>query len=120
MPLFMLLLIRAGRLHEGAWRPWSRAALDRGALTSIAKVGVPIGLHFAAEIWGFQIVSLWAGVLERSSSPRRRSCSTSPRCRSCCRSGGAGGGDARGNLIGERRHDDAQTASWSALALGAA
>lgn len=51
------------RLHEEAWVPWSRAALDLRAIGRIALIGVPIGLHLGLEVWAFQIATLMAGRL---------------------------------------------------------
>jgi multidrug resistance protein, MATE family len=120
MPLAMLVLIRFGKLHEGAWRAWSRAAFDPRALAAILKVGVPIGLHFAAEIWGFQIVSLWAGWLGTSELAATTIVLNLASLSFMLPLGvGLATVTRVGNLIGEKRHDDAQTAAWSALALGA-
>jgi MATE family multidrug resistance protein len=51
------------RLHEDAWVPWSRAAVDKQALAQIAALGIPLGVQFGLEAWAFQIAGLLAGRL---------------------------------------------------------
>ena len=121
--LFLVMLfawVRYARLLKGAWVPWSRAALDRGALIAILKVGVPMALQLAFEVWAFQIMMLWAGWLGPDELvahgisfnliamafmvPLGISMAASTRV---------------GNLIGERRHDHAQRAAWVAFGLAA-
>ncbi len=58
--------VRWFRLHEGAWRPWDRACLDRQGLRAAARLGLPIGLTVAFESWAFSVSTLMAGWLGRS------------------------------------------------------
>jgi MATE family multidrug resistance protein len=53
-------------LHRDAWVPWSRAAFLPGPLLDILRIGVPIGLQFAFEVWAFQIGTLLAGRLGKT------------------------------------------------------
>lgn len=119
MPIALFALIRRGRLHEGAWAPWSREVLDWGAIRAILAIGAPIGLHFAAEIWGFQIVILWSGWLG-SNELAANSVVLNFASLSFMIPLGVGLASVTrvGNLIGAGRPDQAQTAAWSALALG--
>jgi MATE family multidrug resistance protein len=120
MPLMLWGLLRRGRLCDDAWVPWSRAALDPAALRSILAVGIPIGLHFAAEIWGFHVAGLWAGWLGKNELAAN---SVVLNLASISFMLPLGVGLATvtrvGNLVGEGRPRDAQTAAWSALGLGA-
>jgi multidrug resistance protein, MATE family len=119
MPLGMLYLIRAGKLHEGAWRPWSRAALDPRELRVVLAVGIPVAAHFAAEIWGFQIVALWSGRLGTDELAANAIVLNLASLTFMVPLGiGLASVTRVGNLIGERRPHAAQTASWAALALG--
>lgn len=52
-----------GKLYDGAWVPWSRAALNARALGHVFAVGLPIGVHFLIEIGGFTVATLIAGRL---------------------------------------------------------
>ena len=61
MVLAILAWIRAGRLHDGHWLPWSRASF-RG-LGHIAGIGLPITISLAVEMWAFQASTLMAGNL---------------------------------------------------------
>jgi MATE family multidrug resistance protein len=120
MPLGMLLLIRAGSLHEGAWRPWSRAAFDLRELRVVLAVGVPVAAHFAAEIWGFQIVALWSGRLGLNELAANAIVLNLASLTFMMPLGiGLASVTRVGNLLGEGRGRDARTAAWSALALGA-
>jgi multidrug resistance protein, MATE family len=53
-------------LHREAWVPWSRAAVAPGPLLQILKIGTPIALQFAFEVWAFQIGTLLAGRLGKT------------------------------------------------------
>lgn len=119
MPLMLFALIRAGRLHEGAWAPWSRAAFDLRALRAIAVIGLPIGVHFAAEIWGFQIASLWSGQLGKAELAANAVVLNLASLSFMLPLGvGLAAVTRVGNLIGAREQARAQTAAWAALALG--
>lgn len=52
-----------GRLHEGAWIPWSRAAWSRSGLGEILRFGIPTSLQMGLEIWAFGAATLMAGAL---------------------------------------------------------
>lgn len=53
------------KLHEGAWQPWSRAAVDRGGLLEVLRYGMPVGIQYLLEVWAFQFATLIAGDLGR-------------------------------------------------------
>jgi MATE family multidrug resistance protein len=119
MPFMLFALIRAGRLHEGAWAPWSRAAFDLSALRAIVAIGLPIGVHFAAEIWGFQIASLWSGQLGKAELAANAVVLNLASLSFMLPLGvGLAAVTRVGNLIGSREQARAQTAAWAALALG--
>lgn len=121
MPVLLIALIRAGKLHAGAWVPWSAAAFEPRALLAILKVGAPQGAHFAAEIWGFQIAGLWAGMLGTAELAANSIVLNLASLSFMLPLGvGLAAVTRVGNLMGERRAQDAQTASWAALALGGA
>lgn len=120
MPLMMYGLMRSQRLCEGAWVPWSRAALDVAELGRILAVGVPIGLHFAAEIWGFQIAGLWSGQLGKVELAANTIVLNLASISFMLPLGiGLGSVTRIGNLVGAGRPAEAQVAAWAALALGA-
>jgi MATE family multidrug resistance protein len=50
-------------LHRAAWTPWGREVLHAKAFFEILRLGLPIGVQFAFEIWAFQIATLLAGRL---------------------------------------------------------
>jgi MATE family multidrug resistance protein len=59
----LLGLVWLARLHEGAWVPWSRAALDPHGLRRILALGLPIWLHISLEVSAFSGTTLLAGFL---------------------------------------------------------
>lgn len=119
MALGLAALIRAGRLHAGAWAPWSREAFDLRALRAIVAVGLPIGVHFAAEIWGFQIAMLWAGMLGVEELAANAAVLNLVSLSFMIPLGvGLASVTRVGNLIGAGRARDAQTSAWAALAIG--
>jgi MATE family multidrug resistance protein len=56
-------LVLGLRLHEGAWVPWSRRALDLRGLRTVLAIGFPIALQVSLEMWAFGISNLIAGRL---------------------------------------------------------
>lgn len=61
--VLLAMAIVYGKLHEGAWVPWSRDALDLRALGHVFAVGLPIGMHFMVEMGAFTVATLMAGRL---------------------------------------------------------
>jgi MATE family multidrug resistance protein len=120
MPLAMLVLMRRGRLCEKAWVPWSRAALDPRELRAILAVGIPIGLHFAAEIWGFHVAGLWAGWLGKEALAANSVVLNLASISFMLPLGvGLAVVTRVGNLVGAGHPREAQKAAWAALLLGA-
>ncbi len=119
MPLALFAILRLARLHEGAWAPWSREVLDWPALRAIFAVGLPVGVHFAAEIWGFQVAMIWSGWLGATELAANALVLNLASLSFMMPLGIALAAVTRvGNLIGEKRPREAQTAAWGALALG--
>jgi MATE family multidrug resistance protein len=120
MFVLLVLVVWRWRLHAGAWQPWSRAAFAAAGLLEILRLGVPVGLQLALEVWAFQAATLFAGwlgdaelaahtiVLNLASLsfmiPLGISMATVTRV---------------GNLLGARERRAAQHAAWVALAMGA-
>ena len=61
----LALWVRFFRLHEGAWRPWDRAALALSGLLQAARLGLPVGLTMSLEAGAFSISTWMAGWLGR-------------------------------------------------------
>lgn len=64
MPLGLLVLIKLGRLHEGAWRPWDRHSFAKRELVATLVLGFPIGMQMALEAWAFTLASFMAGWID--------------------------------------------------------
>jgi MATE family multidrug resistance protein len=62
-PLLLIALVRAGRLHENAWRPWDRRSFAPRGLLQVFRLGLPIGLQLSLEGWAFSLAGMLAGWL---------------------------------------------------------
>lgn len=120
LPVATLLWIRLARLHEGAWVPWSRAALDRRGLWRILKLGGPVALALLLEMWTFQTATLWAGTLGKIELAAHSFVLNLASMSFMVPLGVSLAAVTRvGNLIGAGRPRAAQRSAWVALALGA-
>jgi len=60
-PLLLIGLIRAARLHDGAWRPWDRRSFERRGLAQILRLGLPVGVQYSLEGWAWSLSTMMAG-----------------------------------------------------------
>jgi MATE family multidrug resistance protein len=60
-PLLLFALIRAARLHDGAWRAWDRRSFELRGLAQIARIGLPVGAQFSLEGWAWSLSTMMAG-----------------------------------------------------------
>jgi MATE family multidrug resistance protein len=111
----------AGRLHEGAWVPWSRKALDRAPLGALLMLGLPIGFQLGLDVWAFEIVTLLAGQFDTASLAAHSIVLNLVALAFMIPLGISSAAVTRvGNLIGRGDAGNAQRATWIAVALGAA
>jgi MATE family multidrug resistance protein len=119
-PIALVTWIVKGRLLEGAWVPWSRAALDLRAHWAILKVGIPVSMQLAFEVWAFQIVILWAGMLGKTALAAHSIVFNLIAIAFMVPLGISLASVTRvGNLIGAGRHHDAQRSAWVAFTMAA-
>jgi multidrug resistance protein, MATE family len=64
LPCVTALLILRFELHADAWTPWSQRVLDRAAMMQQLKLGVPMGVTIALELWAFQLGTILAGRID--------------------------------------------------------
>lgn len=108
------------RLHEGAWRPWSRQALSPAGLRRVLALGLPVGLQVGLEVWAFQIATLMAGRLGVIQLAGHQIVLNMASLTFMVPLGIAIGASTRvGNLIGAERSEQVQRAAWVAFGLGA-
>lgn len=108
-------------LHHGAWQPWSRAAIDRKALLSIAGLGIGVGFQLGLEMWAFQAAMLLAGWLGEAELAAYTVVINVASVSFMVPLGISMAAVVRvGNLVGAGRPREAQRAAWVAMALGAA
>jgi len=108
------------RLHEGAWRPWSREALSPAGLRRVFALGLPVGLQVGFEVWAFQIATLMAGRLGVNELAGHQIVLNMASLTFMVPLGIAIGASTRvGNLIGAGLSEQVQRAAWVAFGLGA-
>ncbi len=122
--LFMLVVLIAfihwGKLHHGAWLPWSRAALDLRGHWQILRYGFPISIQVGLEMWTFQIATLLAGRLGTLELASHTVAMNLISVAFMVPLGISMGAVTRvGNLIGAGQRREAQIASWVGLGMGA-
>ena len=120
MVLTLLGVILKLKLHHGAWVPWSRSAFRLAGLREIAYYGLPVGVQLGLEVWAFEIATLMAGRLTKVDLAAHTIALNLASFSFMVPLGVALAAVTRvGNLIGERRQREAQTAAWVAFAMGA-
>jgi MATE family multidrug resistance protein len=108
------------RLHEGAWRPWSREAFSPAGLRRVLALGLPVGIQVGLEVWAFQIATLMAGRLGVSELAGHQIVLNMASLTFMVPLGIAIGASTRvGNLIGAGRNEQVQRAAWVAFGIGA-
>lgn len=122
MSLVLLVAwVAFGRLHEGAWLPWSRAAFSPRGLAGIFAIGLPVALQTSTEMWAFGASTLMAGSLGALVLDAHIIALNMAAMSFQIPLGIAIGATTRvGNLLGAGHPRGAQRAAWVAMALGAA
>ncbi|MEE8581422.1 MAG: MATE family efflux transporter [Myxococcota bacterium] len=120
MLLGLVLWVRHFRLHHGAWVPWRLSALRPRDLGRVLAVGIPVAIQMSLEIWAFSTATLLAGRLGAIALSAHTIALNMAALTFMMPLGISQGAVTRiGNLIGAKRHQQAQRAAWVALALGA-
>jgi len=121
LALAALVWITLGlRLHEGAWRPWSRESFSPAGLRRVLSLGLPVGLQVGLEVWAFQIATLMAGRLGVHELAGHQIVLNMASLTFMVPLGIAIGASTRvGNLIGAGLGEQVQRAAWVAFGLGA-
>jgi len=121
MLLGLALWVRAFRLERGAWVPWSREAVDPAALRIIARIGFPVAIQIAFEIWAFSGAALLAGRLGVVALAAHTIALNMAALTFMVPLGISQGTTTRvGNLIGAGEPRHSQRSAWIALGMGAA
>lgn len=120
-PFVLLAWVARARLHHGGWVPWSRAALEPAALVAMLRMGTPVALQLAFEVWAFQIMVVWAGRLGEVPLAAHSIAFNLIALAFMVPLGVSLAASARvGNLIGAGQYHEAQRSAWVAFGLGAA
>jgi MATE family multidrug resistance protein len=107
-------------LYEGAWLGWTRDAFRISGLREVLHYGLPVGLHLGLEVWAFDLATLLAGRLGSVGLAAHTIALNLASLTFMVPLGISLASVTRvGNLIGEGRPRDAQTAAWTAFGLGA-
>jgi len=109
-----------GRLHAGAWVPWSRAAATGRGLREVLRYGVPTALQMSLEIWAFGCATLMAGSLGDTAASAHITVLNLASMAFMVPMGVSFAACTRvGNLIGAGQPARARTAGWVAFGMGA-
>lgn len=116
-----VLLMRMLRLGRGA-RTGSLSWRERFAgLPDILRIGLPVGVHLALEMWAFQIATLMAGRIDKVALASHTIVLNLASITFMVPLGISIGAATRvGNLIGAGRLADAQRSAWISLVMGGA
>lgn len=118
--LGLVLWVRGFGLTEGAWVPWSRAAVDSAGLREVLAIGVPVALQVSFETWAFSGAALLAGLLGATPLAAHTVALNMAALAFMLPLGVSQGVVTRvGNLIGAGRPRQAQRAAWVGLGMGA-
>jgi MATE family multidrug resistance protein len=113
-------LVLAGRLHQGAWLPWSRRAFDVMGLRALLVIGLPIALQMSLEMWAFAGSNYIAGRLGAEAIAAHSLAMNLASITFMVPLGISQAAAVRvGNLIGAFRLEEAQRAAWLGIAMGA-
>jgi len=113
-------LVLAFRLHEGAWVPWSRAAIAPSGLRALLAIGFPISLQMSLEMWAFGASNFIAGRLGAEAVAAHGMVMNLASITFMVPLGIAQGTAVRvGNLIGAGELAQSQRAAWLGIAMGA-
>ncbi|MGD2114983.1 MAG: MATE family efflux transporter, partial [Acidobacteriota bacterium] len=103
------------------WRAWRRDVLHLPSVGRILGLGAPVGLQLGLEYWAFSITTLWAGWLGHDPLAAHTVVVAITSLTFMVPMGISFAAVTRvGNLVGARKHDDAQYAGWVAFGLGGA
>ncbi|HEX2677870.1 MAG TPA: MATE family efflux transporter, partial [Polyangiales bacterium] len=116
--LLLLAFIAVARLHEGAWRPWSRRTFELARLRELLRLGLPIGVQWGFEVLAFGLVAVMAGWLNPRAVSAHAICLNVASVTFMLPLGLAIGAATRvGNTIGEGNPEAARRTARLALAM---
>ncbi len=120
MCLTLLTIISRKKLLRGAWVPWDAESFRLREVLKVVRIGIPVGLHFAFEIGAFGATTLLAGLIGVTATVAHGVAINLASMTFMIPLGvGLAATTRVGNLIGEKRYDDAQVSSGVALWMGA-
>ena len=120
MCVVLLAIVAHKRLLRGAWVPWDAQSFRAAEILKVVRIGLPVGLHFAFEIGAFGATTLLAGLISVTATVAHGVAINLASMTFMIPLGiGLAATTRVGNLIGEKRYEDAQTSSGVALWMGA-
>lgn len=119
-PILLFIAIVRGKHHVGAWVPWTKRAFHPKGLMDISRIGFPIGIQLSLEVWAFGACTLMSEMVGQAATNAHSAVLHMASITFMVPMGVSFAATTRvGNLIGEGRHERAQTTSWIALGIGA-
>ncbi|MFT4540153.1 MAG: MATE family multidrug resistance protein [Planctomycetota bacterium] len=120
MPIVLIVIIRSGKLHHGAWVRWSRAALRWSGIRELLRLGIPSGIQTSLEMWAFGAAALMAGHLGKDEIAAHAIVINLASMSFMVPLGVSAAATTRvGNLIGAGKAVQAQTSAWCSILMGA-
>ena len=120
MCVVLLIIVARKRLLRGAWVPWDAESFHLREIFKVVRIGIPVGLHFAFEIGAFGATTLLAGLIGVTATVAHGVAINLASMTFMIPLGiGLAATTRVGNLIGEKRFEDAQVSSGVALWMGA-
>jgi MATE family multidrug resistance protein len=113
-------LVLGFRLHEGAWVPWSRRAVEISGQRLLLAIGFPIAISTSLELWAFSVSNLIAGRLGSVPVAAHSLVMNLASITFMVPVGIAQGTAVRvGNLIGAGQLAQSRRAAWLGIGMGA-
>ncbi|MEM1450619.1 MAG: MATE family efflux transporter [Planctomycetota bacterium] len=115
----LLWVLLRRRLLRGAWVPWDRESFAWSGLRRVLAFGIPVCLHFALEVGAFGATTLLSGMLGVTATVAHGVAINLASLSFMVPLGiGLAATTRVGNLVGERRFEEAQESASIALWLG--
>ncbi len=119
MCLTLLIVIWRRRLLRGAWVPWDARSFRFSEILKVIRIGIPVGLHFAFEVGAFGATTLLAGLISVTATVAHGVAINLASMTFMFPLGiGLAATTRIGNLLGEKRPEDAQTSAVVAMWMG--
>ncbi len=117
--IMLVFVVRKNHLLRGVFARWDSSIFERKGFRELLALGVPIALQLSLEMWAFNLSNWIAGRIGSDAIAGHVVVMHMASFSFMFVTGVSQATTVRvGNLIGARRHHDAQRAAWIGVALG--